>query len=95
MGTATPSIQTDLDLPQLPISSPVALPENLYEDLLKLYNAVWTLAQQIDTVLTLSEDVRFISATRGIILFDGANYWRVTINNIGVLITANIGPTLP
>lgn len=95
MATQSPTIQTDLDLPQFPLSSPVNTPENLYEDLLKLYNAIWTLAQQIDTVLTLTEDVRFVDATRGVILFDGTDYWRVTVNGAGTLVTANIGPTLP
>ena len=86
---------TDLALPQIPYAN---IDNPAYDDLSALYNAVQKLAEQIDRVLTLSEDVRVDSAMHGLILKDTQatpHYWRVTVNNVGVLVVTDIGTSLP
>lgn len=92
---AAPFLYTDLRLPQTPFANPA---EPTYQDLLYLYNAVIALATQIDTVLTLSQDVRVDDATRGLILKDTQatpHYWRVTVSTVGALVVTDIGTALP
>lgn len=86
---------TKLDLSLLPL---VADSNPAYMDLQDLYNAIFTLAAQIDKVLTLSDDVRVNNADGGLILKDHQgtpHYWRVTVSNVGALIVTDIGTSLP
>jgi hypothetical protein len=89
------SFRTNLSLPQSPrISSQ----DSSYEDILALYNAIFTLAQQIDIVLTLTEDVRVDNNAGGLILKDTQatpHYWRVKVSTLGVLTTTDLGTSLP
>lgn len=46
----------------------------------------------------LDNDIVFTNATKGIILKDTQatpHYWRVTINNVGVLVTTDLGTSYP
>lgn len=86
---------TDLALPYIPLASPS---ESVYPDLSALYNAVQLLAEQIDTVLTLSQDIRVDSDSNGLILKDSQatpHYWRVTVSTVGALVVTDIGTSLP
>ena len=95
MSLTAPSYNTQLVIPQLPYLAPT---HPAYTDVLALYAGLTALAQQIDTVLTLSEDIRINSATRGLILKDSQatpHYWRVTVSTVGVLVVTDIGTSLP
>jgi hypothetical protein len=86
---------TSITTPNVPDSS---IPPPIGKALLDIYNDLRILAQQIDTVITLSEDLRVDSGSRGVILKDNQatpHYWRITISNVGVLIITDIGTSLP
>lgn len=57
-------------------------------------NAVSRITRGVDT----TDDVIIDLATKGLVLKDTAgtpNYWRVTVNTLGVLVITNIGTTKP
>lgn len=90
-----PGQYTDTGLGAFPL---LEIKNSAYIDIARLYNAVQILAQQIDKVLTLSDDVRVDNGAGGLILKDNQatpHYWRVKISNVGVLTTTDIGTTLP
>jgi len=86
----------DLKLPLIPdLGSEF---QDLVDDFMNIYAAIQKLAEHVDTVLTLTEDIRIDSGSRGLILKDNQatpHYWRVTVSNLGVLQTTDIGTTLP
>lgn len=89
------NFRTEFDLPQIPIPTGNPLVD---QNLASVYSAIQILAQQIDTVLTLSEDIRIDSGSRGLVLKDNQatpHYWRITVSNVGALIVTDIGTTLP
>lgn len=82
----------------LPPSPSLDIKNPAFDDIAVLYNAVFALTQQIDKVITLSDDVRVDNADGGLILKDHQgtpHYWRVTVSNVGALIVTDIGITLP
>jgi hypothetical protein len=62
----------------------------------QIYNL--SLQTVTDRSNTTSNDIVFNDATKGIILKDTQgtpHYWRITINNSGVLQTTDLGTSLP
>lgn len=79
------SFTTPLELPQIP----TGVPPELFEEFLRLYNAITALALQMD---------KFVSLSQGLYLKDTQatpHYWLVTVSNLGVLQTTDTGTSPP
>jgi hypothetical protein len=75
------------NLPALP-------PNDMKEAILQLYIFINQLRFSLDNQLVLRGDLVIDLATRGLILKDTQgtpHYWRVTVNNSGVLVTTDLG----
>lgn len=71
----------------------------LGQDLDKLFKAVQNLAYLLNSFMTSTQEELIIpTSLLGIILKDNQatpHYWRVTVSNVGVLLTTDIGTTPP
>jgi hypothetical protein len=71
----------------------------LNEDLSKLFKAVQNIAYLLSSFMTSSQDELIIpTSLKGLILKDNQatpHYWRITVSNVGVLLTADIGTSPP
>jgi hypothetical protein len=71
----------------------------LNEDLSKLFKAVQNLAYLMSTFMSSFQNELIVNTSlKGLILKDNQatpHYWRVTISNVGVLLTADIGTAPP
>jgi hypothetical protein len=87
-------IEHDLPLvPSTAVQDPV-----VFTELQTIYTAIQVIAAQLSLFITLSEDLRVDSGSRGVILKDNQatpHYWRITVSNVGVLIITDIGTSLP
>jgi len=68
--------------------------ERAFDDIGRQFNALNRLVRGVDTTDDLIVDL----ATKGLVLKDTQgtpHYWRITVNNTGVLVISDLGTTKP
>lgn len=96
--SVTPTHRTDLQLGNQPLTNSNEVPNNLYQDLSLIYNALLILALQIDTKLNVTGDVTVNDNTKGFVLKDTQatpHYWRITVSVVGALVVTDLGTVEP